>query len=102
MQATMWRFVVKPGKEKAFEEMYGPGGLWAALFHESRAYHGTILVRSRAEPRAYTLLDFWDHREDYDAFKEKFAEPFAALDHEGEKLTEREEQVGWFDDIETF
>jgi heme-degrading monooxygenase HmoA len=100
MQATMWRFIVKPGKQPEFEELYAPGGLWAALFHESRAYHGTILMRSHDEDRAYTLIDFWDHRSDFDAFKAKFASAYGALDHEGDGLTDLEEHIGWLEDLE--
>lgn len=100
LQASAWRFVVKPGKQPEFEELYGPGGLWAGLFHESRAYHGTILLRSQERDREYKLVDFWDHRDDFEAFKKKFASAYGALDHEGEGLTEQEEHLGWFEDLE--
>jgi hypothetical protein len=99
VEATLWRFVARPGKEQEFEDLYGPGGLWAALFHESRAYHGTILLRDATRPRAYTLLDFWGAREDFEALKKARAEAYAALDQAGEALTESEEHLGWFDDV---
>jgi heme-degrading monooxygenase HmoA len=99
VQASVWRFVVRPGRQPEFEELYGPGGMWAALFHESRAYRGSILLRSHAQDRAYTLIDFWDHAEDFEAFKQRYAAAYGALDHEGEGLTEAEEHVGWFDDL---
>jgi heme-degrading monooxygenase HmoA len=99
VQATVWRFVVRPGKQPEFEDLYGPGGLWAALSHESRAYHGTILLRSHDRDRAYTLVDFWDSRQDFEAFKAAHAAAYGALDREGEGLTEAEEHLGWFEDL---
>lgn len=99
MHASVWRLRCKPGKEKEFEELYGPGGLWAALFHESRAYHGTIVLRSQREPLQFTLIDFWTHRDDYDALRQDRREPYDALDRAGAELTESEEHVGWFDDV---
>ncbi|MCA1813333.1 MAG: hypothetical protein LC624_05205 [Halobacteriales archaeon] len=100
MQASMWRFVAKPDRQPEFEEFYGPGGMWAALFHESRAYHGTILLRDRAAERTYTLIDFWDSLDSFDQFKAQHAAAYGALDHEGSSLTEEEHHLGWFDDIE--
>jgi heme-degrading monooxygenase HmoA len=100
VEASLWRFVARPGREKDFEALYGPGGLWAALFHESRRYHGTILLRSHAAPREYTLLDFWQSRADFEAFKEAQRGAYEALDREGEGLTELEQHLGWFDDLE--
>jgi hypothetical protein len=101
VQASVWRFLVRAGKQPEFEDLYAPGGLWAALFHESHAYHGTVLLRSHEHDRAYTTIDFWDHREAYDAFKAKFASAYAALDREGEQLTETEEHLGWFEDLQS-
>lgn len=96
----MWRFVARPGREKEFEAFYGPGGLWAALFHESRRYHGTLLLRSHAAPREYMLLDYWSGREDFEAFKVAHRDAYEALDREGEALTEAEHHLGWFEDLE--
>lgn len=100
MQASVWRFVAKSGKQGEFEQFYGPGGMWAALFHESPLYHGTILVRSRDRPREYLLLDFWESKQAREDFVAKHPAAYAALDREGDELTEKEEHLGWHDDVE--
>jgi heme-degrading monooxygenase HmoA len=100
VQASVWRFVAKAGKQGEFEQFYGPGGMWAALFHESTDFHGTILVRSRDRPREYLLMDFWKSREARDEFVKKHAAAYGALDREGEALTESEQDLGWHDDVD--
>jgi len=99
LQASVWRFRARAGKEREFESLYGPGGLWAGLFRESPHYHGTVLLRSHAGDRWYVLVDTWRSRADFEAFKVAHAAAYEGMDREGEGLTEAEEHQGWFDEL---
>lgn len=74
MIAVVWRFEVKPGQERAFEQFYGANGDWVGLSRRSRSYLGTSFLREVAEPTKFLAIDYWaemviyeKHRVDYDA-----------------------------------
>jgi len=60
--------VIRPGKEKLFEQMYGPDGDWTQLFRHGKGYCGTRLTRDCDDSRRYVTLDFWESRADYERF----------------------------------
>lgn len=97
MVVIVWEFRVNAGQEVEFERRYGPDGDWAQLFHRSPAYRGTELLRDTADPARYLTLDRWESAEAFEEFKRVHAEPYAALDREGEALTESERCLGRFE-----
>lgn len=91
---VIWEFVVRPGKEKLFEQMYSPDGDWARLFGQGKGYCGTRLTRDCDESRCYLTLDFWESQADYERFKSQHAAEYKAIDIKCEALTEQESEVG--------
>ena len=91
---VIWEFVIRPGKEKLFEQMYGPDGDWTQLFRHGKGYCGTRLTRDCDDSRRYVTLDFWESRADYERFISQHAAEYEAIDLECEALTELESEVG--------
>jgi len=87
-------YVVKPGAEAAFERLYGPSGGWSALFRPAPGYLGTELLHDAHAPGRYVTVDRWESAAAYDAFRLESAAAYAALDRQGEALTETERLVG--------
>jgi len=93
---VIWEFIVRPGKERLFEQVYGPDGDWATLFRQGYGYCGTKLMRDSNELRRYVTLDCWESQEDYERFKSQHADKYNAIDTKCEALTEKEKEVGNF------
>ena len=96
MYVTVWEFTVRPGSEREFEALYGPGGAWVALFRTGSGYLGTELLRPIAASRRYLTIDRWSTAEAYAAFRNAHAGEYRALDARGDALTEGERPVGEF------
>src|SRR4051794_28415642 len=97
----MWEFIVRPGKEQAFEKIYGPEGEWAQFFRQGDGYCGTELSRDLDEPRRYVTLDFWESRVAYETFKMQHAAEYKAIDQKCESLTEKEQEIWKFERVLT-
>ena len=97
MLQVVWEYHLKSGAAAEFERHYAAEGTWAALFRRSPAYHGTMLLRDRANPLRYLTVDTWEDSSSLERFKETFREDYEKLDQECAKLTEVERCVGWFD-----
>jgi len=59
MFLVLWEFEVKPGCEKRFERVYGPGGDWDSCFAAIRHHAGSHLFRDTVKPRAYLTAEYW-------------------------------------------
>ena len=92
----IWQFRPRPGAERAFEEVYGPLGAWARLFAMAEGFVRTELNRDLKDPERYLTLDFWISKEEYESFRAKHGEEYAAIDRECETLTAEEKLVGEF------
>jgi enamine deaminase RidA (YjgF/YER057c/UK114 family) len=95
----VWQFTVRPGREKEFEQIYGPDGDWAVLFRRANGYCGTELHKSRETARTYVIVDRWQSSTAFKSFKERFKDEYRALDIRCEELTEKEEHMGDFTPI---
>jgi heme-degrading monooxygenase HmoA len=93
---TLWEFIVRPAQQAQFERHYAPDGTWARLFRQADGYLGTELLRDRANALRYVTVDRWRSVEAYRAFRERFAEAYAALDRDCEGLTTHEAPLGEF------
>lgn len=94
MYAVVWRYRTAPGREAAFEALYGTDGDWARLFRRSRDYLGTTLFRDAADPHCFLTIDRWTSREAYEDFLEAAHADYAALDLRGDALTLDEARLG--------
>lgn len=97
MHVIVWSLRPRASREAEFELAYGPGGPWAALFSRSPGFIGTELLRRVDGSGDYLTLDRWESRADREAFLERWASEYAALDRELEALTEVELPIGEFE-----
>src|SRR5437016_5744207 len=97
MVHVIWEFQPKPDKVKEFEKIYGSLGAWAQLFRKSSHYRETRLLRDTRSTGHYLVIDIWDDLEAYLNFKHKHHIEYDKLDHECERLTAMEKQVGIFE-----
>jgi heme-degrading monooxygenase HmoA len=95
--AKVWEFHVPPSSDAEFRRHYGPGGSWARLFRRSPGYIETLLLHDAASPGRYVTIDLWASAAAYEAFRERFADDYAALDARCEELTTREIALGSFE-----
>ncbi|MGA9040303.1 MAG: antibiotic biosynthesis monooxygenase [Terriglobales bacterium] len=93
---VMWEFVVKPGMEARFEQIYGASGDWARLFRHDENYLGTELNCEHPGSRRYLTLDFWASEEAYEGFQKKHLAEYQAIDQSCEALTESECKLATF------
>ncbi len=96
---ALWEFQVKPESISAFEEIYGPDGTWAQLFHHSPDYLGTKLFRDLSRPGRYLILDRWTSRDALYHFKQTHHSAYQELDQQCESLTEKEIFLGEFESV---
>ncbi len=90
---VMWEFMVKPGMEARFEQVYGSAGDWARLFRQDKNYLGTELNRECEGSRRYITLDFWTSEQAYEKFRAQHLGEYQAIDQQCESLTESECQL---------
>ncbi len=98
MYAIIWKFAVKPGVEKEFEDAYGPGGAWVELFRRGHGYRETELLRDAKASGNYLTIDRWDSKAAYESFRSRFEAAYSAIDQRCEGLTESESEVGTFEE----
>ncbi|HKW32499.1 MAG TPA: antibiotic biosynthesis monooxygenase [Candidatus Acidoferrum sp.] len=100
MFVALWEFEVKPGCEKRFLKVYGPGGDWAKLFRNDANYQETQLLHDPENPAIFLTLDFWASRQAYEGFMATHAAQYAGLDAAGKELTLRKRKIGWYEGVE--
>lgn len=94
----VWEFHIRPESRDEFEAHYGSAGTWVALFRQSREYIGTLLLKDRANPERYLTVDRWSSEAGWHEFQARFADQYAALDKQCERLTISEVALGTFSD----
>ena len=62
MLRVLWEYEVRSENRREFEEAYGGGGPWVALFATSPGYLGTELLRDPTVPGRYLTIDSWSTR----------------------------------------
>ena len=90
----VWEFVVRAGREREFEEVYGSTGAWATLFSKSPEHIGVALLRDVANPRRYPTIDRWKTSEAFGSFRKAHAAEYEAQDARCGARTEKENTVG--------
>ena len=101
MFVAIWEFLVRPEMLSQFDQAYGPEGAWVRLFRQGEGYLRTELVRDVSVSLRYVTLDFWKSRDAYESSREKYAVQYKEIDVQCGELTEREEQIGWFEETLT-
>jgi heme-degrading monooxygenase HmoA len=95
----LWEFLVDPEDETQFVEHYGPDGAWVRLFEQAEGFIETRLLKDKDRPGRYVTMDRWTCLSAYEAFRERFAVAYAALDQHCEGLTQSEVSMGAFHDL---
>lgn len=76
--------------------------LWEFLVRadgQAEGYLGTELLRDRGNRLRYLTIDHWTGVEAWQAFRERFAAQYQALDRQCQDLTERETLLGEHDRV---
>lgn len=97
MYAIIWKFAVRPGFEKEFEDAYGPAGAWVELFQRGHGFRETELLRNAGATSSYLTIDRWESKAAYEAFRARFSAAYSAIDQRCEGLTESETEVGTYE-----
>lgn len=100
MYIIVWKYLVKQGKAREFEEAYGLEGAWVQLFRKAPAYQGTELLIDSSAPLTYVTIDHWDDRTSYESFLLQHRKEYDSIDSRCNDLTRSEERVGLFVDID--
>jgi heme-degrading monooxygenase HmoA len=97
----VWEFMVRDGKASEFEKFYSATGPWATLFGGSPGFLGTTLLRDTGTARRYLTVDRWDSAASHRAMHGRLAKQYQAMDRDCQALTETEQQIGVFEDLES-
>ena len=94
----LWEFQTSAERRADFERHYGAEGTWVALFRRADGYLGTTLLRDCTDPLRFLTIDRWRNSADYDSFRERLRDDYAALDALCEGLTVSETLLGRFEE----
>jgi heme-degrading monooxygenase HmoA len=97
---VIWEFEVKPDKLTEFEEIYNSQGVWAQLFQKSRGFIQTELVQNIEASNRYIVMDHWQSRADYLAFREAYNEAYENIDADCRASIIKERLLGAFETVE--
>ncbi len=96
----MWRFRAKPDRVEQFRRNYGRDGEWAGLFSRSPEYQGTTLLHDTADPLLFMVVDRWANGDSFARFHQEFRQEYEALDQKCLDLTEEENLIGNFTELD--
>jgi heme-degrading monooxygenase HmoA len=92
----VWLFEARPERRAEFIRVYGPDGAWAELFRRHPGYSETLLLADSDTPDRYLVVDRWQDRTSFEAFKREHRADYEALDLRCEALTIEEQRIGEF------
>jgi hypothetical protein len=89
----VWEFQPAPRRERDFESVYGPTGLWVELFRRDPGYLGSELIPPREPGGWYRTIDRWESVAAYERFREAWGAEYATLDQACAALTVMERAI---------
>jgi hypothetical protein len=91
-------FLVSEGRERDFEGIFGPGGIWPEFLRRSRQFLGSWLSLESESERRYQLRDYWMSHVGFEAFRAIHQLDCDRFDQliKREKLVVREQFLGAF------
>jgi heme-degrading monooxygenase HmoA len=96
---SIWQYEVVKGKEKLFEQIYGPEGDWVRMFEQGIGYCRTTLIRNRSQNSVYVTIDEWESLEKYREFHQKYKERYGEIDQLCSELTVSEVHLGEYESV---
>jgi len=100
MLVVVWEYVAKPDRVEEFESFYRPDGPWGDLFRQSPAFISITLMKDLRGPLRFMVADRWTSETLYEEFKRDQSAAYQALSERGQRLYDRESEVGRFDFLE--
>ncbi|HLO14602.1 MAG TPA: antibiotic biosynthesis monooxygenase family protein [Anaerolineales bacterium] len=97
MHVIIWEYQVKTERIAEFEDIYSPNGTWTKLFHKSKGFLGTELLRDIKDPHRYITIDRWASPQDHESFLLQWKTAYDALDNQCSALTSKEVFLGNWD-----
>lgn len=94
--AYVWQFDVKPDCVDAFREAYGPKGVWAIYYSQSKDYLGTDLYEDRETAGRFLTVDYFSNGVARGELVASEADAFAKIDDQWEHATKKELYIGQF------
>jgi heme-degrading monooxygenase HmoA len=98
---VIWEFEAKPDKLAEFEKMYNSQGGWAQLFQKGRGFIQTELIQNIEASNRYIVLDHWQSRVDYLAFREAYNEEYEIIEANSRASIIKERLLGAFETVES-
>jgi len=93
-------FVVREGRERDFERVFGRDGIWSETLKSSPGYVGSTLRMELefAAGRRYKVFDYWKAHEDFEGFRRHRRQDLERFNLlvAGEGLIDRETLLGSF------
>jgi len=96
MIAIVWEFVVKKEAISAFQQVYGAGGEWAALFRRYPGYEGTTLLQDSMMRTRFLTIDHWKDLALFNQMRQDSQQEYSRLDGKFSELTVSERELGVF------
>ena len=100
MLVVVWEYRARPERVEEFESFYRPDGPWGALFRESPAFISSTLMKDQRDPLRFLVADRWTSETVYEEFKRGIATRYQELSDRGQRLYDRETEIGRFDFLE--
>jgi quinol monooxygenase YgiN len=94
MIAVMWRFDVRQGREKEFEQLYGADGEWTALNRQVRSYLGSSFLRDQNQSARYLLIEYWSEMLVYEQHRASRLAAIEAIESRRAELVDAVEPLG--------
>ena len=97
MLVVVWEYRARPGRVEEFESYYRSDGPWGKLFRECPAFISTTLMKDLRDPLRFMIADRWTSETVYEEFKRARATRWNELGERGQRLYDRETEIGRFD-----
>ena len=97
MFVIIWKYRVKPGRERDFVRVYGREGAWVRFFRKSSGYLGTELREPDSPGGEFETTDRWISRAAFESFKRENRVEYNKIDKHCESLSTDEVKVGEFE-----
>jgi hypothetical protein len=87
---------VANGRRADFEMVFGAGGVWTSLLHQSGGYVATELWCESPESRQYRVRDFWVWHRSFESFRGQFQSEYERFGGWilSDRLIEKEQFLG--------
>ena len=96
MIAVAWQFVVKPGHEATFEQLFGADGEWTALNRQTRSYLGTSFLRDQSQATRYVMIEYWSEMVVYEQHRTYRSDAITTVEQRRAAMIESVEPLGIF------